>query len=86
MMKDNKIILPSKVFNEIKELDSLSVHGWTVEWQNKAKSIINQLILLRDKNEITQEEFDYIHRTYLKSIGIISESNSDFFNFILNRN
>ena len=78
--------LPKELKTKIDELEVLGSNGWSEEWQNKTKYIIEQLVILRDSSKISQTDFDYIRTKYLKSYGKISASDSSFFNFLINRN
>ena len=85
MMTDKILLsLPKELKTKIDELEVLGSNGWSEEWQNKTKYIIEQLLILRDSSNISQDEFDYIRTKYLKSFGKISASDSSFFNFLIN--
>ena len=86
MMTNNKLDkLPKKLQSELKQLDALSAQGWSKEWQEHANHIMEQLLILRESNLLSQSDFDDIHVNYLKSIGKISENNYTFFNFLIQR-
>jgi len=84
LVKD-KIIekFPMKLQMQFQQLVSLGYSGWSSEWQQLAKEIIMQMNDERDKGNITDDEWKYIHTTYLYDVGNIGVNGYRFFNFVL---
>lgn len=84
-MVNDKIIekFPIKLQIQFQQLISLGYSGWSSEWQQLAKEIITQMNDERDKGNITDDEWKYIHTTYLYDVGNIGVNGYQFFNFVL---
>lgn len=84
-MVNDKIIekFPIKLQIQFQQLISLGYSGWSSEWQQLAKEIITQMNDERDKGNITDDEWKYIHTTYLYDVGNIGVNGYRFFNFVL---
>lgn len=82
---NDKIIekFPIKLQIQFQQLISLGYSGWSSEWQQLAKEIITQMNDERDKGNITDDEWKYIHTTYLYDVGNIGVNGYQFFNFVL---
>lgn len=85
MEKIDKIIekFPIKLQMQFQQLISLGYSGWSSEWQQLAKEIITQMNDERDKGNITDDEWKYIHTTYLYDVGNIGVNGYQFFDFVL---
>lgn len=85
MEKIDKIIVkfPIKLQMQFQQLISLGESGWSSEWQKLAKEIIMQMNDERDKGNITDDEWKYIHTTFLHDVGNIGVNGYRFFNFAL---
>ena len=68
---------------QFQQLISLGYSGWSSEWQQLAKEIITQMNDERDKGNITDDEWKYIHTTYLYDVGNICVNGYQFFDFVL---
>lgn len=68
---------------QFQQLISLGYSGWSSEWQQLAKEIITQMNDERDKGNITDDEWKYIHTTYLYDVGNIGVNGYQFFDFVL---
>lgn len=84
-MVNDKIIekFPIKLQIQFQQLISLGYSGWSSEWQQLAKEIITQMNDERDKGNITDDEWKYIHTTYLYDVGNIGVNGYQFFDFVL---
>lgn len=82
---NDKIIekFPIKLQMQFQQLISLGYSGWSSEWQQLAKEIITQMNDERDKGNITDDEWKYIHTTYLYDVGNIGVNGYQFFDFVL---
>ncbi len=82
---NDKIIekFPIKLQIQFQQLISLGYSGWSSEWQQLAKEIITQMNDERDKGNITDDEWKYIHTTYLYDVGNIGVNGYQFFDFVL---
>lgn len=85
MTMQDKLIerLPMQIQEKIAYLKYYEFTGWSEEWQKNTMECMYLLNLERDKGNITKEEHEYIHKKYLKSVGISGENNKDFFNFFI---
>lgn len=84
-MVNDKIIekFPIKLQIQFQQLISLGYSGWSSEWQQLAKEIITQMNDERDKGNMTDDEWKYIHTTYLYDVGNIGVNGYQFFDFVL---
>ncbi len=82
---NDKIIekFPIKLQIQFQQLISLGYSGWSSEWQQLAKEIITQMNDERDKGNMTDDEWKYIHTTYLYDVGNIGVNGYQFFDFVL---
>ena len=62
----------------------LNADKWSEEWDKWAKEILCMLCKKKDKGTISVEERRFLHKVYLKNIGVLDAAGNDaFLNFYM---